>query len=203
MKTIEQVKAMVAVLTEEQQQLLKDTIVYGTWGDTTETFINEEGERIESYCYGYITNDAKMAGNFSGRKVSAMFRSIYNKVCKDLHTGYGYGEVISHCTDWWGDGTGDVLFIHTDWVDAFEAWARGKELVASTQVQATEEQPERVSTLELDIHKEGVNAHNPKRYYYGVDRLTKQVVFTCSTEEEARELAVKHGYQLKNTCWNF
>lgn len=199
MKTIEQVKAMVAVLTEEQQQLLKDTIVNGTWGDTCESFLNEDGDTEDAMCMVYVTNDAKMAGNFSGRKVSAMFRSIYNKVCKKD----GYGEAISHCTDWWGDGTGDVLFIHTDWVDAFECWARNKELVANTQVQANEEQPERVSTLELDIHKEGVNAHNPKRYYYGVDRLTKQVVFTCSTEEEARELAVKHGYQLKNTCWNF
>lgn len=122
MKTIEQVKAMVAVLPEEQQQLLKDTIVYGSWGDTEVTFINEEGEHEDAMCMGYITNDAKMAGNFSGRKISAMFRSIYNKMCP---VG-GYGKVISHISDWWCDGSGDVLFIHTDWVDAFEAWAREK-----------------------------------------------------------------------------
>lgn len=33
MKTIEDVKRLVAVLTDEQQQLLKDTINKGGWGD--------------------------------------------------------------------------------------------------------------------------------------------------------------------------
>lgn len=32
--TIKQVQEIVSVLTEEQQQLLKDTINYGAWGDT-------------------------------------------------------------------------------------------------------------------------------------------------------------------------
>lgn len=154
MKTIEQVKAMVAVLTEEQQQLLKDTIVYGSWGDTTETVLNEEGEHEDAMCMVYVTNDAKKAGNFSGRKISAMFRSIYNKVCKKG----GYGEAISHCTDWWGDGTGDVLFIHTDWVDAFECWARNKALV-----------------------------EEPKKWY-GVDRATGEKVLVLETHEQVEAL---------------
>ena len=32
-KTVEDVKKVVSVLTEEQQQLLKDTLKYGCWGD--------------------------------------------------------------------------------------------------------------------------------------------------------------------------
>lgn len=72
---------------------------------------------------GYCTNDAKKAGNFSGRKVSAMFRSIYKKLCPEFH--YQIGRYISHCNDWWGDGSGDMLFIRSEYVDAFEEWARG------------------------------------------------------------------------------
>ena len=35
---------------------------------------------------------------------------------------------ISHCSDWWGDGTGDMMFIAMDVIDArieeLEEWAR-------------------------------------------------------------------------------
>ena len=33
------VQQIVAPLTPEQQQLLKDTIIYGVWGDGTENFL--------------------------------------------------------------------------------------------------------------------------------------------------------------------
>lgn len=118
--SVENVALVVSVLTEEQQQLLKDTINHGAWGDGAFEFLNEDGSWTTDMMYGYCTNDAKLAGNFSGRKVSAMFRSIYKKLCDAA----GIGMVISHCTDWWQDGSGDMLFIRDRFVDAFEEWAK-------------------------------------------------------------------------------
>lgn len=120
-KTIEDVKNEVAILTSEQQQLLKDTIIFGTWGDGDYEFINAEGEIKAAHMYGYRTNDAKKAGNFSGRQVSAMFRAIYAKLCPK-----GVGRIISHHSDWWGNGSGDMLFIRGEYVGAFKKWAKQK-----------------------------------------------------------------------------
>lgn len=119
MTTNEIFNETINLLTEEQQQLLKDTINFGSWGDGEGSFLDENGNYIESMMYGYITNDAKMAGHFSGRKISAMFRSIYRKCCNEK----GAGRVISHCSDWWGDGSGDVLFVKSEFVDMMEEWA--------------------------------------------------------------------------------
>lgn len=118
--TIKQVEEIVSVLTAEQQQLLKDTLNYGSWGDGTYDFIDENGKIEEDQMCGYCTNDAKRAGNFSGRKISAMFRSIYKKLCPEN----GLGTIISHCSDWWGDGSGDMLFIREDYYRAFEEWSK-------------------------------------------------------------------------------
>lgn len=120
--TIQQVEEIVSVLTAEQQQLLKDTIRYGYWGDADYEFLTENGEIETVSMFGYCTNDAKLAGNFSGRKVSAMFRSIYKKLCPEHYNKIG--RFISHCNDWWGDGSGDMLFIRTGYYQTFEEWAR-------------------------------------------------------------------------------
>lgn len=116
---VEQVKEIVSILTDEQQQLLKDTIRYGFWGDAEYEFLDENGNAEILPMMGYCTNDAKLAGNFNGRKISAMFRSIYRNLCPN-----GVGRFISHHSDWWGDGSGDMLFIRTGYYDAFEEWAR-------------------------------------------------------------------------------
>lgn len=118
--TIEQVKEIVSVLTDEQQQVLKDAIRYGEWGDADYEFLDENGNIETVGMYGYCTNDAKLAGNFNGRKISAMFRSIYSKLCPNN----GVGRFISHHSDWWGNGSGDMLFIRTGYWQAFEQWAR-------------------------------------------------------------------------------
>ena len=118
----QQVKEIVSILTEEQQQLLKDTIIYGGWGDSDTEFLDKDGNIETDSMYGYCTNDAKNGGHFSGRKISAMFRSMYKKLCPVNHNQIG--RYISHCSDWWGDGNGDMIFIRHDYVDAFEKWAR-------------------------------------------------------------------------------
>lgn len=122
--TIKQVQDIISVLTADEQQLLKDTINYGAWGDSETEFLDENGNIETTMMYGYCTNDAKMAGNFSGRKVSAMFRSMYKKLCQANRNQIG--RFISHCSDWWGDGSGDMLFIRTGYYQTFEEWARMK-----------------------------------------------------------------------------
>ena len=117
MKTIEEI---VSVLTDEQKQLLKDTIVYGSWGDCDYEFIGQDGKPETDYACGYITNYAKKAGHFSGRKVSEIFRSMYRR----LGLVGGIGEIISHASDWWEDGSGDVLFIRDKYVRLFEQWSK-------------------------------------------------------------------------------
>jgi hypothetical protein len=94
---------------------------HGFWGDDYADFVDNKGNVEEHSADGYCTNDAKRAGHFSGRKISAMFRAIYKKLCINGNKG----EFLTHYSDWWGDGTGDMLFIRNDFVDAFEEWARG------------------------------------------------------------------------------
>ena len=70
--TINQIQEIVSVLTSDEQQLLKDTINYGAWGDSDWEFL-DDNEKVETVTmYGYYTNDAKRAGHFSGRKVSRL-----------------------------------------------------------------------------------------------------------------------------------
>lgn len=85
-------------------------------------FLDKDGNIESCMMFGYCTNDAKLAGNFSGRKVSAMFRSIYKKLCPYNHNQIG--RYISHCSDWWGDGSGDMLFVRSYYCDAFKVWSR-------------------------------------------------------------------------------
>lgn len=120
--TINQVKEIVSVLTEDEQQLLKDTIKYGGWGDSDMEFLDENGKIETVSMYGYCTNDAHKAGHFKGRIVSSMFRSIYKKMCPANRNQIG--RYISHCNDWWDDGSGDMLFIRTGYYQIFEEWAR-------------------------------------------------------------------------------
>ncbi len=106
-------------LTSEQKQLLKDTINYGGWGNADMEFVTENGiMTLDSN--GYIVNKAKEAGHFSGRKISAMFRSIYKKLC----TNGCCGVFLTHVSDWWGNGSGDMVFIRDEYITAFEEWAK-------------------------------------------------------------------------------
>ena len=65
---------------------------------------------------------AHIAGHFKGRVVATMFKSIYKKLCPACNNQVG--RYISHCNDWWGDGSGDMLFIRTGYYRTFEEWAR-------------------------------------------------------------------------------
>lgn len=120
MKVSEVIKTIESQLTADEQQLLKDTINHGCWGDCDMEFRNEAGDVETVSAWGYCTNDAKNAGHFSGRKVAVMFKSIYKKLCPDNHMG----RFLSQCNDWWGDGSGDMLFIRSELSNGLEEWAK-------------------------------------------------------------------------------
>lgn len=120
--TVETVREIVKVLTREEQQLLKDTFLFGGWGDTDYEFLNEEGKIETVAAWGYCTNDAHEGGHFAGRVVSTMFRSIYKKLCTANRNTIG--AQLSHCNDWWGDGSGDMLFVRSAWNKAWMEWAK-------------------------------------------------------------------------------
>lgn len=120
--TVEAIREIVKVLTPEEQQLLKDTFLFGGWGDTDTEFLNEEGKTEAVGAWGYCTNDAREGKHFAGRVVSTMFRSIYKKLCTANRNQIG--AHLSHCNDWWGDGSGDMLFVRSAWNKAWIAWAK-------------------------------------------------------------------------------
>jgi hypothetical protein len=119
METIN-VNELLDKLSDKQKQLLKDTIINGCWGTCDSEFVNEKGIIVVSNCVGYVVNLAKEAGHFNGRQISAMFRSIYSKLCPNN----GTGNFLSHISNYWDNGSGDALFIKRDYVIAFERWAR-------------------------------------------------------------------------------
>ena len=48
--TVETIREIVKVLTPEEQQLLKDTFLFGGWGDTETEFLNAEGKTETVKC---------------------------------------------------------------------------------------------------------------------------------------------------------
>lgn len=47
----------------------------------------------------------------------------------------------------------------------------------------------------LEIHKNGINAHNKTVSYYGLDYEKKKVLFEVKTIEEAIEKGTRLGYK--------
>ena len=123
--SIENIRTIVSVLTAEERQLLKDTFLYGGWGDTDYEFLDENGNDETVGAWGYCTNDAREGKHFAGRVVATMFRSIYAKLCPANR--HQRGAQLSHCNDWWGDGSGDMLFIRSSWNKAWLEWAKTPE----------------------------------------------------------------------------
>ena len=104
-----------AGFTPEEIQAVRDAWNHGLWGDTEGVFADEN-----EFGVGACTNDIKLAGNFKGREVTNICRKIANRIRKQ---GLDW---ISHFNDWWGDGSGDMLFISYrvgSW-DELKAWAK-------------------------------------------------------------------------------
>lgn len=108
-------------ITDDEKRLLAEVIQYGSWGDCDMEFSTGNGNSYTFYAYGYITNKNQYpSSQYSGKKRSAMFRSIYRKFGLDEH---GCGEFITQISNWWEDGSGDVMFIKNEFINPFETWA--------------------------------------------------------------------------------
>ena len=116
MKTLEQI---LANLSDEQKQLLADTINFGSWGDSEVRFADGD-----DYGYGYVTDDAHKGNHFVRRELSRRFQYLF----KALHLeGSRYAKMNTEMAwfyDWWNDGSGSILFIRTGLYEDFETWAR-------------------------------------------------------------------------------
>lgn len=117
MKTLNEI---LANLNEEQKQLLADTINHGGWGDAEVEFNNNE----IAYGDGYITDEAYRGNHFERKSLSNRFRSLFKALGLE---GNKYGkrsDEMKWMYDWWGDGTGSILFIREELSPEFEKWAK-------------------------------------------------------------------------------
>jgi hypothetical protein len=105
-------------LTEQEALLLADTIQQGEWGDAKVMFLSDNGD-VEEWAMGYCTNDAYLGEHFERRMLPNMFKQLYKKLTPCGIHGYDF----SHFSDWWGDGTGDMLFIKTPENETSDSWS--------------------------------------------------------------------------------
>lgn len=103
-----------------QIEILKEAVKYGIWGDTTHEFGNKG--QVSASGIGCCTNEIKRGGKYKGKQLSG-FISTIKKVIKQNDLTF-----ISSASDWWGDGSGDMIFFNideldTDWSE-LSKWAR-------------------------------------------------------------------------------
>lgn len=121
-------EALSQYFTEKQIQAMKDAWRYGQWGDCEILF---PGTDTESWALGACTNDIKSGGNFSGRQISGILSGISKVISKNTA-----GSLVENIPDWWGDGTGDMIFFNfekfgydntSDAWKAFTEWSKSND----------------------------------------------------------------------------
>lgn len=117
MRTIEQI---LLNLSDEQKQLLADTIVHGAWGDTDAIF---EGEQEEVRVYGYITDLAYKGKHFERKTLSNRFKGLFKALGLKGDKKSKSCDMMQWIYDWWEDGSGSILLIREDITDSLEKWA--------------------------------------------------------------------------------
>ena len=117
MRTIEKI---LLNLSDEQKQLLADTIVHGAWGDTDAIF---EGEQEAVRVYGYITDLAYKGNHFERKTLSNRFKSLFKALCLKGDKKSKTCDMMQWIYDWWEDGSGSILLIRADITDSLEKWA--------------------------------------------------------------------------------
>lgn len=150
------------IFNEKELQAIKDTILYGAWGDTDIDF--SEGTFP---AWGFCTNDCSQGGHFKGREVTNIWKSISNKINKTEASKF-----MAHKNDWWGDGTGDMVFFRTDGFfegrsyEGLVAWAKGEKKAQPTAQERlekyTKELQEREALIEQDMKSEEVKANHKR-----------------------------------------
>ena len=94
------INKMFSFLNENQLNAIREIVRDGYWGDCSEEFNGET-----HYAHGYYTNLNK------GKKWSGTLSGI-SKAIKASGT-----NLISMCSDWWGDGSGDMMFFNMDLIE--------------------------------------------------------------------------------------
>ncbi len=111
MKTETKVKTdeLFAIFNESQIEAIKLIIRKGFWGDCDQEFSDAK----TYYGHGYFTNMNK------GKEWSGKLSGI-SKTLKKSGT-----NLIIMCSDWWGDGSGDMMFFNMELIDEkeLETWA--------------------------------------------------------------------------------
>lgn len=86
---------------EKQIQVIKDTLSHGGWGDCDMEFNDKQ-----KIAWGACTNDAFNSGNYENRRsLSGIFSGI-----KRIIETTDAGNYLAMRSDWWGDGSGDMMF---------------------------------------------------------------------------------------------
>lgn len=101
-----------AMFNEKQIEAIKLIIRNGFWGDCDQDFADKK----TYYAHGYSTNMNK------GKEWSGILSGI-SKTLKSSGT-----NLISMCSDWWQDGSGDMMFFNMELIDEkeLENWAQQK-----------------------------------------------------------------------------
>lgn len=157
-KSIEIQKAFESLdLTANAIQLIKDVIRYGYWGDSDFTFNGET-----KMGNGFITNDAKRGGHFSGKQISGIMSGVA-KAAKTHQCSF-----MASCTDWWGDGTGDVLAFSTDFAsdDELNEWAQTPTEEIQAAMNPVEDKPCQANNTAKNEHDERIKAVEDRRNNY-------------------------------------
>lgn len=99
-----------SMFNENQIEAIKLIVRKGFWGDCDMTFDDEK----TYHAYGYFTNMGK------GKQYSGTMSGI-SKTLKASNT-----NLISMCSDWWQDGSGDMMFFNMELIDSIELenWAK-------------------------------------------------------------------------------
>lgn len=157
-KSIEIQKAFESLdLTANAIQLIKDVIRYGYWGDSDFTFNGKT-----KMGNGYITNDAKRGGHFSGKQISGIMSGVA-KAAKTHQCSF-----MASYTDWWGDGTGDVLAFSTDFAsnDELNEWAQTPTEEIQAAMNPVEDKPCQANNTAKNEHDERIKAVEDRRNNY-------------------------------------
>lgn len=93
-----------AIFSDKQIEAIKLIIKKEFWGDCDQEFADKK----TYYAYGYCTNLNK------GKEWSGILSGISKKI-KSSGT-----NLIAMVSDWWQDGSGDMLFLNMDLIDKNE-----------------------------------------------------------------------------------
>lgn len=106
---MDEIQGILLTLTKDEKSILLHTLKRMHWGDCDYEFLDNDNTIKTVSAEVYLTNLKKENVNdIPNKRKPHIFKSIYKKFELNNH---GVGKYMSHASDWWDDGDGDVLFI--------------------------------------------------------------------------------------------